>query len=103
MFPRQAILDPAQFRDIWNGGSYSPERELAAAVLGAAVADLQKYRHAHGCCRPYRQAYEWVAAVDREWPFSFVNICESLRLSPEALRAQLLGPRYGEAAKAQAA
>jgi hypothetical protein len=100
-----AILDPAQFRDIWSGAGHSPERELAAAVLDAAVVDLQKYRYARGRGRQrmYWQTYQWVASSDREWPFSFINICETLRLSPEALRARLLGPRHGEAPNAQAA
>ena len=92
-------------RDICRGGDHHPERGLAVAVLDTAAADLQKYRYAprRNCQCLYWQAYQWTAAVDREWPFSFVNICESLRLSPEALRARLLGPRYGEAAKAQTA
>jgi hypothetical protein len=100
-----AILHPAQFHDIWSGGGQSPERELAAAVLDSAVGDLRNYRYApqRSRQRAYWQTYRWVASADREWPFSFVNICESLRLSPEALRARLLGPRYGETAKAQAA
>ena len=92
-------------RDIWSGGGHHPERGLAAAVLDTAAADLQKYRYARqrDCQSLYWQAYQWTAAVDWAWPFSFVNICESLRLSPEALRAQLLGPRYGEVATAQTA
>jgi hypothetical protein len=100
-----AVLDPTQFHDIWGGGGHSPERELAAAVLDAAVVDLEKYRYARGRYRQrmYWQAYQWVASEDRSWPFSFVNICESLRLAPEALRVRLLGQRYGEAPKAQAA
>jgi hypothetical protein len=108
--PRTALLaedfmDPAQFRDVWSGDSHSPECELAAAVLDAAVIDLQKYRYARGRYRQrmYWQAYQWVASGDRQWPFSFVNVCEVLRLSPEALRARLLSWPYGEAAKAQAA
>ena len=101
----EAILVPAQFGDIWSGGGYSPERELAAAVLDAAVTDLQKYRYARrrGPQRMYWQAYQWVASRDREWPFSFVNICESLGLCPKVLRARLLGPRGSDAAKTQAA
>ena len=87
-----AILHPVQFRDIWNGEGHSPERELAAAVLENAVADLRNYRYARRRRRQrlYWQAYEWVASDAREWPFSFVNICEFLCLSPAAMREQLL-------------
>jgi hypothetical protein len=97
-----AILDPAQFHDIWGGGGLSPERELAAAVLAAAVTDLQKYRYARRRRRQrlYWQAYQWVASADRQWPFSFVNICETLRLAPDALRQRLLNPAAGELAQA---
>jgi hypothetical protein len=100
-----AVLDPLQFRDIWNGAGKSPERELAVAMLDAAAVDLQKYRYARRRSRQrmYWQTYQWVASGDGEWPFSFVNICESLRLSPEALRTRLLGLRNSEPAKAQAA
>jgi hypothetical protein len=87
------ILHPAQFRDIWNGEGHSPERELAAAVLENAAADLRNYRYARRRRRQrmYWQAYEWVASDSREWPFSFVNICEFLRISPQAMRESLLG------------
>lgn len=88
------ILHPTQFRDIWNGGGYTPERELAAAVLDGAAADLRNYRYARRRRRQrmYWQTYQWVTSDDREWPFSFVNLCEFLRISPAALREQLLQP-----------
>lgn len=87
------ILHPAQFRDIWNGEGHSPERELAAAVIEGAAADLRNYRYAKRRRRQryYWQAYQWIASDDREWPFSFINLCETLRLSPAALREQMLG------------
>ena len=100
------ILHPTQFRDIWNGeGRHSPERELAAAILEAAAADLCNYRYARRRRRQrlYWQAYDWVASDEREWPFSFVNICEFLRLSPAALRESLLAPSDGERQVAEAA
>lgn len=99
------ILHPAQFRDIWNGEGYSPERELAAAVLEAAAADLRNYRYARRRRRQrlYWQTYDWVASDEREWPFSFVNICEFLCLSPAALREFLLDPSDGERQVAEAA
>lgn len=89
------ILHPAQFRDIWSGEPSSPERELAAAILEAAAADLRNFRYARRRRRQrlYWQAYQWVASEDREWPFTFVNICEALRLSPSAMRERLLDPQ----------
>jgi hypothetical protein len=84
---------PIQFHAIWSQSrAITPERALALAVLEQARLDLQKYRYARRRRqqRLYRDAYEWVAADDISWPFSFVNICGGLSLSPEALRAQLL-------------
>jgi hypothetical protein len=99
------VLHPDQFRDIWNGEGLSPERELAAAVLDGAMSDLQKYRFARRRRRQrlYWQAYQWVASDSREWPFSFVNICECLRLSPEAFRERLLSTSDRETQVAEAA
>ena len=85
---------PEQFLGMWHGSQISsPEHGLAVAVLWQAATDLQKFRFAkrRKQQRLYRKAYEWVAVDDRSWPFSFVNLCESLKLSPTYLRAQLLG------------
>jgi hypothetical protein len=94
--PRQfitsALVKPEQFQDLWNGTTTSPERELAAAVLEMAAADLHKHRYSRGRHdqQLYWRAYDWVASENQNWPFSFVNLCELLHLSPEALRASLL-------------
>lgn len=84
-----------QFRDAWAEQAPVPERELAAAVIEGAAADLRHYRFARtrDLQRLYCRAHRWVASENREWPFSFVNLCEVLRLSPEAVRAQLLFQR----------
>ena len=85
---------PAQFRDIWRRAQYiSAERTLALAVLHQVVLDLQKFCFAGGRRhqRMYMQAYQWVASEARDWPYSFANLCDMLALSPEALRAELLG------------
>jgi hypothetical protein len=91
-YPPGFIPHPTQFRGLWSGGHNTPERELAMAVLENAVTDLLRHRFTHCRYRQrlYWQAYEWVASPDWDWPFSFLNICECLRLSPEALRARLL-------------
>jgi hypothetical protein len=90
------ILHPSQFRDIWNGEGHSAERELASAMLEAAASDLRNYRYARRRRRQrmYWQTYQWVASDDREWPFSFVNLCEFLRVSPAAMRERLLSPSF---------
>jgi hypothetical protein len=85
-------LMPVQFRDLWVGSSDSPERELAAAVIGVAAHDLRTNRYARRGPRQrlYVRAYDWLTSDEREWPFSFVNLCEVLKLSPAAVREHLL-------------
>lgn len=70
----------------------NPEAVLAAAVLKLAFEDLQKHRGSTNVRnrRAFREAYVWVASDERRWPFSFLNVCEMLDLSPRALRTKLL-------------
>ncbi len=87
---------PVQFQEMWHGGRpVTPERALVIVVLWQAASDLQKFRFAKSRKqqRLYMEAYKWVASEDRSWPYSFVNLCEALRLSPEYLRAGMLDGR----------
>lgn len=49
--------------------------QLTLAVMERAIDDLVHNRFAKTRCgqRAYWDAYDWVAAEDREWPFSFVT------------------------------
>jgi hypothetical protein len=73
----------------------SGEAILAAAVLRLAFEDLEKHRNATEVRRrrAFREAYVWVASDERRWPFSFLNVCDMLELSPDALRARMLAHR----------
>jgi hypothetical protein len=96
------IVRPVQFGDIWYRGRCRRQAErLALAVVAQAADDLAKYRGAprRRRARLYRTAYEWVTSDDRSWPYSFVNLCEALRLSPSALRAELLDDSRRRAAE----
>src|SRR5947199_7943340 len=70
----------------------SPEKAMAGSVLRQAAYDLRRFRGAtSGVERElYLDAYDWVSADDFSWPYSFVNICQSLHLSPEVARRELL-------------
>ena len=72
-----------------NSGSYVA---LAEGVLTQAKQDLRRFRGAPDRIgrEMYRDAYSWVASNDFSWPFSFLNVCEALGLSPEVQRAELL-------------
>jgi hypothetical protein len=87
---------PVQFQGMWHGGKpVTPERALMIVVLWQAASDLQKFRFARSRKqqRLYMEAYKWVASNDCGWPYSFVNLCEALKLSPEYLRAGMLAGR----------
>jgi hypothetical protein len=73
-------------------GIVSAEAELAAAVLKLAFEDLQKHRQATDMRRrrAFRDAYVWVKSNERRWPYSFLNVCDMLDLSPQMLRGKLL-------------
>jgi len=68
-----------------------PEKELALGVLKQAAHDLRRFRSAtRGVRRElYFDAHDWVTANDFSWPYSFVNICKTLNVCPEAVRTEL--------------
>src|SRR5262249_43092107 len=66
----------------------SGERALMLAVLEDAIRCLEAPA-ARGASteREARNARHWVTARPSAWPFSFVNICETLGIEPVRLRA----------------
>jgi hypothetical protein len=70
-----------------------PEQELMFAVLKDAICCFQKYASARDKMRTrlYLEARKWLTEEDNDWPFSFANICEAIGLSPQYVRAGLLG------------
>ena len=70
----------------------TPEVALAKGVLVQAKQDLRRFRGAPDRVgrEMYRDAYSWVASNDFTWPYSFLNVCEALGLSPDVLREELL-------------
>ncbi len=86
---------PVQFRDLWSRpAALSPECNLALAVVEEGLNDLVRFRFARRrrAQRLYWEAYAWVGDDDREWPFSFVNLCEVLDLDVDGIRRQFLDP-----------
>jgi hypothetical protein len=72
--------------------SSGPEVALAKGVLVQAKQDLRRFRAAEDCIgrEIYADAYSWVVSDDLWWPYSFLNVCEVIGLSPEVLREELL-------------
>lgn len=71
--------------------SMQPERRLVAAVLYDAVLRFRKYgiRASERNRRLFAEVEAWFAADDADWPFSFVNVCDALGLSPDRIRQEL--------------
>lgn len=71
----------------------TPQKSLAAGVLNQAAYDLRRYRSAYSKVgrELYLDVYRWITANDASWPFSFLNVCESLGLMPRVVRSELLG------------
>ena len=69
----------------------TPEKGLAAGVLKQAAHDLRRFRAAaNGVKRElYLDAYSWITANDFSWPYSFVNVCKLLEISPEVVRTEV--------------
>jgi len=61
------------------------------AVLDDAIACFQKYAFARDRKGKvlFQEAEEWVQAINHDWPFSFVNVCEILGFTPDFLRQGL--------------
>ena len=70
----------------------TPEKGLAVGVLKQAAHDLRRFRSAtRGLKRElYLDAHSWIIANDFSWPYSFVNVCELLHVSPDIIRAEIL-------------
>lgn len=79
-----------------TGEDYISERssrELASGILEQVAQDLRRFHGATTAVERelYRDAHRWVIADDSTWPFSFLNVCQVLKLVPESLRQDLLG------------
>ena len=67
-------------------------KDLAAGILKQAGLDLRRFHGGTSAVERefYLDAYRWVMSDDCSWPFSFLNVCQLLKLSPEILRQDLL-------------
>ena len=97
-FLAPALVLPDQFfAEFSKRPGIDSERRLMLAVLEDAVQCYQRFalaRDARGHFE-FEEAQRWIASDDREWPFSFENICDVLGLDTEYIREGLRkhGPR----------
>jgi hypothetical protein len=68
------------------------EERLMLAVLENAIEHFQEYAFADDPKGKalFNEAEQWMLEKDSDWFYSFENICETLRLSPDYLRHGLL-------------
>jgi hypothetical protein len=86
------ILAIQQYSDHQGTSGRQPEKSLMSAVLLDAVECFQKYLLFHDEYenRLFREAENWILDNDREWLFSFTNICDALSIDPHYFRKGLL-------------
>jgi len=67
-------------------------KDLADGILKQAALDLRRFHGATSAVERefYLDAHRWVTSDDCSWPFSFLNVCQSLDLAPEAVREEML-------------
>ena len=84
-------LVQAQYHAGFKRQALEPERELVLAMLEDAVVCFQKYFRStrEKEMRIFAETEAWFVSDDREWIFSFINICDLLGLDPDYLRKGL--------------
>lgn len=69
----------------------TPEKRLVIALLADALNCFQRYhiaRRRQGW-RDSTEAERWFMSADRDWPFSFENICDVLSIEAHMVRCAL--------------
>ena len=67
-------------------------RDLAAGILKQAAVDLRRFHGATSAVERefYLDAHRWITSDDCSWPFSFLNVCQTLNLAPGTVREEVL-------------
>jgi hypothetical protein len=91
LFEPDTLLPSQYFAAFSREGGLVRERRLMLAVLQDAVECYQKYALARDPRGRFlfEDACAWIESDEREWPFSYENVCEVLSLNPEYIRRGL--------------
>jgi hypothetical protein len=89
---RRVSSDPSDFSRLFEKQVLDPEQALMLAVLRNVIDDFQTYVVAQSVTdkKLFEEAEGWILEEDKDWFFSFVNICEGLDLDPDYIRQGLL-------------
>ena len=92
------VLLPVQYLRKAGNRRIDPQRRLMVAVLQTVIDDCEGSRSRQSAGRPaprdgkaYTDARAYLASTDREWPFTFENLCDALGLDAGAFRRRLMG------------
>lgn len=95
LFEPDSVL-PARFYATFRGSStWRGPKRLMLAVLQDALDCYQKYafsRDGYGR-QLFDEANAWIQGTERDWHFSFENICEALDIDPGYVRRGIRGWR----------
>lgn len=86
------VLATARYLTVYGRTSgIEPEKCLILAILMDAIEVYQDYilRRKVVTRVQYEEAEQWIFERNREWPFSFENICETLGFNPQYVRRGL--------------
>jgi hypothetical protein len=90
------VMLPVQYLRAADGRRMEPHKRLMLAVLQTVVDDCRRMvvRQAGGSAerRMTEEARAYIASTDRNWPFSFENLCEAMGLDANCLRRELTTP-----------
>ena len=91
MFQPDTLLPSQFFAAMRKKVPQEAEYRLILAILQDAVECFQKHLFSrdHKARQLFEDAEAWIVSDDRDWPFSFVNICEIVNVHPEYLRKGL--------------
>jgi hypothetical protein len=92
LFEPDAVVSAQYFERFRRKTLLEPEKRLMLAVLGDAIDCFQDNVLARSGKRKklFEESEAWILAGDRDWVFSFENICEVLGINPTYLRHGLL-------------
>lgn len=90
-FQPESMLPLQYYEMLHRRHELEGEKLLMFAVLEDAVEGYRKYLHAttRKGQRRFREAEEWIDREDKQWLFSFDNVCEALDINPEYMRRGL--------------
>jgi hypothetical protein len=91
LFESDAIAPDQFYANFRQGSPAYAERRLMMAVLQDALDCFRKHAFSQDqrSRQIFRDAQDWIFAADRQWCYSFENICDALGLDPDYVRRGL--------------